>query len=190
MEQEDRSLKALRIGAGIGGGDSRAERPIDKMTIADLQKLLRDKQISFTSRKNRAYYIDRLLHGTTDNEDAIDDDIDDNEWTTCAHEVSLQYSAEIGYVDKIFYDNNAEYDRRGNLIDNPFSTGIIVDIVSRADNPGILFFKYYNHSKTDRQKPDDDDYDAWAYSTCNEMIDAKGDFTWPHLQSRSSSSSI
>ena len=90
-------------------------------------------------------------------------------------------------MDKIFYDSSAEYDRRENLIDNPFSTGIIVDIVSRADNPGILFFKYYNHSKTDRQKPDDDDYEAWAYSTSNEIIDVKGDFS---LQSSSSSSSI
>ena len=72
---------------------------------------------------------------------------------------------------------------RGKLVDNPFSTGIIVDTdtVSRADNPGILFFKYYNHSKTDRQKIDDDNDDAWAYSTCTEMMDVKGDFTWPHL---------
>jgi hypothetical protein len=67
---------------------------------------------------------------------------------------------------------------------------MIVDIVSREDYPSILFFKYFKHSKIDRQKPDDDGYDAWAYSTCNEMIDAKGDFTWPHLQSSSSSSSI
>ena len=100
-----------------------------------------------------------------------------------------KYSTAAGYIDKIFYDNSKEYDRRGKLLDNQFSTGIIVDIVSRVGNPGILFFKYYNHSKTDRQKPSDDDYDAWAYSTCEEMMDLKGDFAWPHLQSSSSSSS-
>ena len=65
----------------------------------------------------------------------------------------------------------------------------LVDIVSRVENPGILFFKYYNHSKTDHQKPSDEDYDAWAYSTCKEMMDLKGDFVWSHLQSSSGSSS-
>ena len=47
----------------------------------------------------------------------------------------------------------------------------------------------HNHSKTDRQKPDDDDDDAWAYSTCAEMMDVMGDFTWPHLRFSTSSSS-
>ena len=95
-EQEERSLSALRSGVGIGGGDSRAERPIDKMAIADLQKLLRDKHISWKPRKNRAYYVDRLLDGSADDEDSIAEGNDENEWTSCSHDNSLQYSTAAG----------------------------------------------------------------------------------------------
>ncbi len=52
-----------------------------------------------------------ILHGTTEDYDAIDDDIGDNEWTTCSHDISLKYSAGEGYMDKIFFDNSAEYYR-------------------------------------------------------------------------------
>jgi hypothetical protein len=72
--------------------DKRAERPIDEITIAYLQKLLRDKLISWKTRKNRTYYVDRLLHGSVDDEDYIDEDNDENVWTTCTHDNSFPYS--------------------------------------------------------------------------------------------------
>jgi len=78
--------------------------------------VLRDKQLVLHLESMEII----ILHGTTEDDDAIDDDIGDNEWTTCSHDISLKYSAGEGYMDKIFFDNSAEYYRCGNLIDNIF----------------------------------------------------------------------
>jgi hypothetical protein len=61
------------------------------MTIAYLQKLLRDRHISWKPRKNRAHYVNRLLHGSADYEDSVNEYNDENEWTTFTHDNSFQY---------------------------------------------------------------------------------------------------
>ena len=63
---------------------------------------------------------------------------------------------------------------------------MVVDDVVKSDN--ILCFKYFYHVKTDRAKPVEDDLDAWGFTSCKEMIDVAGDFSWPFLKHTTDSS--
>jgi len=46
----------------------------------------------------------------------------------------------------------------------------------------ILFFKYYNHSKTDGELSEEDDDEMWDFVSCKEMMATSGgEFSLPHL---------
>ena len=92
--------------------------------------------------------------------------IGDDDWVTVADKPGFPRTCEAQYVKNIFIDDSAkmEIDEHGREVKNPFPTGTAVDVVCRLDK--ILFFKYYNHSKTDGEVPEEGDGEMWDFTSC------------------------